>query len=223
MTAGVLGCGRMGVAVMRALAAARCPVLLAGRAHGAAAAATAGLPGAFAADARTVLARSSLVVLALPLGPARTVLAGAAVPGHGRPLVDATNPSFGGEEVPSGSSGAHLVAAAAPGWHVVKALNTVPAVMVGEPVCGGVPVSLPMAGDDPGAKAATGSLMTRLGFAPLDVGGLDHAGELESLARLLQAVNRRHDAHGRLGLHIWTPPATAVGPYPEENNVHDRV
>lgn len=206
MTVGVIGCGRMGVAVTRAVAAARCSVLLAGRTPGAAAAATAGVRGAFAADIRVVLERASLVVLAVPLGPACRVLTETPVPGRGRPLLDVTNPALGGEEVPPGSSGARLIAAAAPpGWHVVKALNTVPAAMVGEPLCGGLPVSLPLAGDDAGAKGVAGALLSRLGFAPIDVGGLEHARELESLAMLLQAVNQRHGVHGRIGLHICGP------------------
>jgi hypothetical protein len=205
MTVGVIGCGRMGVAVTRAVAGARGSVLLAGRTPGAAAGAVADVPGAFAADIRVVLERASLVVMAVPLGPACRVLREAAVPGRGRPLVDATNPGFDAGEGPPVSSGARQIAAAADDWHVVKALNTVPAVMVGEPLCGGQPVTVPLAGDDAGAKQATGALLSRLGFAPLDIGGLDHAGELESLAMLLQAVNRQHRAHGRIGLHICGP------------------
>ncbi|MET8093021.1 hypothetical protein, partial [Micromonospora sp. NPDC005220] len=205
-----MGCGRLGVADPPRAAAARFCLVIAGRTPGAAAAATAGVPGAFAADIRVVLERASLVVLAVPLGAARRVLTETSVPGRGRPLLDVTNPALGGEEVPPDSSGAHLIAAVAPGWHVIKALNTVPAVMVGEPLCGGLPVSLPLAGDDAGAKAITGALLSRLGFVPLDVGGLEHARELESLAMLLQAVNQRHGVHGRIGLHICGPD----GPVP---------
>ncbi|MEE3922607.1 thioesterase family protein [Micromonospora sp. BRA006-A] len=64
---------------------------------------------------------------------------------------------------------------------------------------------LPLAGDDAGAKGVAGALLSRLGFAPIDVGGLEHARELESLAVLLQAVNQRHGVHGRIGLHICGP------------------
>ncbi|HEU5107162.1 MAG TPA: NAD(P)-binding domain-containing protein [Micromonosporaceae bacterium] len=196
---GVLGRGRMGTAVAEVLARRGQRVLVAGGRPGAAAA------GAPDADAETdaVVERADLVALALPFHAAVDLaLSGRLAAGRGRVLLDMTNPRLGTGPPARTACGAALLAGLLPRWRVVKALNTVPAVMVDRPVLDGRPVSVPVAGDDAAAKQEVMALVRRLGFAPLDAGGIERAAHLEALADLLVAISSLHRLGGRLGLHV---------------------
>ncbi len=198
---GVLGGGRMGAAVARAVATAGRPVLLGARDVERAAVLVAGLPGAAAVDCVTALRRCRLAVLAVPYAAAVGVLGAAgAPPGGDRILVDATNPGIGGAGA-AGSAGVAL-AAALPDWRVVKAFNTVSAAMMARPVVAGRAVSVPMAGDDPRAKQQVGALAAALGFHAIDVGPIARAADLESLAGLLHVIGLRYGLGGEVGLHV---------------------
>jgi predicted dinucleotide-binding enzyme len=50
-----------------------------------------------------------------------------------------------------------------------------------DPASAGGPVSLPIAGDDAQAKAVVASLVSEMGFAPVDVGPLRFAHVIEGL------------------------------------------
>jgi predicted dinucleotide-binding enzyme len=99
-------------------------------------------------------------------------------------LVDATNPF--GRPLPEGvGSGAEVVRrSAGKGVEVVKAFNVLGAEHMADPSLpdGSRPL-LPVAGDDPGARARVVGLATELGFDAVDVGGLESAHLLEEAAR----------------------------------------
>jgi len=167
-------------------------------------AAVAAAPGTVARTLAAATASADVVVLAVPFAAAATVardLAAAHPTGlAGGVLVDATNPM---PASPTGAaSGAALVAAAAPHARVVKAFNTVGAEVMASPQVGGRPVDLLLAGDDPEANATVAALAEALGFAPIAVGGLALAAELEALARLWVTLAVRL-GHGRRSAFGW--------------------
>jgi predicted dinucleotide-binding enzyme len=209
---GIVGAGRMGLAVARAVAATGEPVLVC-RARPAAHPPPDLPPRCTLATLDDVWLRSGLVLLALPFPVALALMSGpAGRRGAGRTLIDATNPGLCPDAaVPPGRSGGELIAEAAPSWRVAKAFNTVPADQVAACRLGGAPVSLPVAGADPG-KSDAFALARRLRFEPLDAGGIDGSRELESLAVLLMHVSAAHDLHGRIGVHIGEPRIPAEAP-----------
>lgn len=70
------------------------------------------------------------------------------------------------------------------GANVVKAFNTIGAEHYQDPTFAGTTASMPLCGDDPGAREVTAALTSELGFVPVDVGGLEHAWLLDALAEL---------------------------------------
>lgn len=121
--------------------------------------------------------QGEVVVLAVPFASVDDALA-AAGNLERKVLVDATNP------MGAVSSGAGVVAAAAPGAHVVKAFNTMGWETMADPVVDGRAAVGLVAGDDPDAKKTVLGLAGELGFDAVDAGGLEAAPLLEGLARL---------------------------------------
>jgi predicted dinucleotide-binding enzyme len=151
-------------------------------------------------------------VLAVPFPAALALVRGRlAGLGGGRVLVDVTNPGMGpgALAVPPCSAG-EVLAAAATGWRVVKAFNTVPAALLPHHEMHGHPVSVPVAGDDPDAKALVSDLVRLLGFAAVDAGGITASRELEALAVLLRRISGHNGLRGRVGIHIGTPTGSVV-------------
>jgi predicted dinucleotide-binding enzyme len=173
-------------------------------------------PGCHAASLGELLGRSELVLLAVPFPVAVALASGpAGRVGAGRTLIDVTNPGFGSQRtVPPDISGGELIAEAAPTWHVAKAFNTVPAEQLGACRLAGGAVTVPVAGA-PAAKADACALASRLGFAPLDVGGIEDSRHLESLAALLIRVSATHHLHGRVAIHIGQPECPEPPTCPE--------
>jgi predicted dinucleotide-binding enzyme len=72
------------------------------------------------------------------------------------------------------------------GANVVKAFNLCHAeVWLRAPAYGGQPLPVPLAGDDEAAKRLVARLVTEVGAAPVDVGGLDQASYLEAMAAVV--------------------------------------
>ena len=217
MTVGVLGTGRMGTALAHALAGAGEEVLLCSARPGwpPPVGDHCGVPVSLG----DLVLSAGLVLLAVPFPVAVAFASGPAGRlGAGRTLVDATNPGHGATRtVAPEISGGEVIAAAAPAWQVAKAFNTVPADQVAACRLGGTAVTVPIAGS-PAAKEQVSALARRLGFEPLDAGGIEASRHLESLATLLIELSARQRLHGRIGIHIGQPerpstatPATAKG------------
>jgi len=98
-------------------------------------------------------------------------------PWNGRILVDANNavqvPSYQPVDL-GGLASSEAVAQWAPGARVVKAFNHLMAAALGaNPQVDGGRRVLFMSGSDADAKQTVGELITRLGYAPVDLGGVE--------------------------------------------------
>lgn len=107
----------------------------------------------------------------------------------GKLIIDVTNPLGvqDGVEFPldiPAESGGELVQSLAPNAAVVKAFNTINYRVMVDPVVAGGPVTVPLAGDDGGAKAEVAKLVSGIGLEPLDVGPLRTARYTEAMALL---------------------------------------
>lgn len=106
----------------------------------------------------------------------------------GKVLVDICNPvdptTFDGLVTPTGVSAAEEIAGAAPTASVVKAFNTT---FAGR-LTGSDSLDVFIAGDDEGACTTVASLCEDGGLRPIRVGGLAHAGALESFQLLHMKV-----------------------------------
>src|SRR5690606_30201622 len=105
----------------------------------------------------------------------------------GKILLDPTNRVGRGDDgwlvhdVPGKGSNAELVQAAAPGARVGKALNTLNYRTMIDPESSGGPVTIPIAGDDPEAKAVVTELVEGMGLEVVDFGPLRYAHVLEEM------------------------------------------
>ncbi|UUZ75638.1 NAD(P)-binding domain-containing protein [Polaromonas sp. P1(28)-13] len=98
-------------------------------------------------------------------------------PWNGRILVDANNavqvPSYQAVDL-GGRASSEAVAQWAPGARVVKAFNHLIAAVLGaDPQADGGRRVLFLSGPDADAKQTVSELITRLGFAPVDLGGVN--------------------------------------------------
>ncbi|HYV50461.1 MAG TPA: NAD(P)-binding domain-containing protein [Dongiaceae bacterium] len=117
-------------------------------------------------------------------------------------LIDATNPlDFSsmppGLAVSGKDSAGEQVQRWVPGAHVVKAFNSVGNQHMVKPSFPGGPPDLFICGNDDGAKASVTGLGKELGWSVVDMGGLESARYLESLAMLwilyyVKAQNGNH-------------------------------
>jgi predicted dinucleotide-binding enzyme len=139
------------------------------------------------ASPRDAAARAQVVLLTVP---ATAALASARdlhlAPG--RILVDCTNPlHWDGGPVwapPAEGSMAAALAAACPVVRVVKGFSHFGAEVHDDPIVGGMPADMFVAGDDAEAKTTVMALGTALGYRSLDAGPLRNAALLENLAML---------------------------------------
>jgi predicted dinucleotide-binding enzyme len=128
--------------------------------------------------AAEVAAYGEVVLLAVPADAVDTALH-AAGSLEGKVLIDATNDLAG--QWPS--LAAH-VAELAPGAKVVKAFNAFFASIFENAAQLKPPASLVFCGDDDDAKKTVAGLIRDIGLEPVDVGGLDQAGNVEAFARM---------------------------------------
>ena len=145
---------------------------------------------------------AEIVVLAVP-----GTLVGDIVKGlgdlSGKIIIDPTNPLK--RELTKfhhavDSSNGEIIQAIAPEADVVKAFNTLGWKTMIDPATAGGPVSIPLAGNSPEAKATVSNLVTGMGLEPIDVGGIEHAHWLEGMAILL--LNNRFGARDSFDFHL---------------------
>jgi predicted dinucleotide-binding enzyme len=98
---------------------------------------------------------------------------------QGKTIVDVTNAYGVPLEKLGGLPSAQVVAQAFPGGKLVKGFNHVGAAVLGqEPAEHGGRRVVFLASDDAGAAAEIGALAEKLGFAPINLGGLSEGGRL---------------------------------------------
>jgi len=184
----MLGAGRVGGALTRALCRAGFEVVLANRRGRVSLMPLVEDVGSGAVPAALWdAARAPIVVLAVPFDAAEEVLAEADPP-PGTILVDATN-AWGGWDAALGrDTSSQAVARWAPGARVVKALNTVHASRMADAAAGGAPLAVPVAGDDPEAVTRVGVVLARIGMEAVPIGPLARGEAMEPTGRLFGAV-----------------------------------
>jgi len=109
-------------------------------------------------------------------------------------LANASNPDFS-LAIPDDSLG-HRIQEAFPGVKVVKAGNSVAAVVIADPSTLTAPSTLFLSGDDAGAKELVSSLLVDLGWAReslFDLGGIAHAYGQEHYLALFGSILQKLD------------------------------
>jgi predicted dinucleotide-binding enzyme len=174
-----------------------------------------GASGATQADA---VARASVVVLALPWSAIESALGQLDL--AGKLVIDPTNAIRMGEgglmEMAVATSGGELIQGWEPGAKVVKAFNTVGFHIVADPALANGPVSVPVAGDDAGARGRVAALVESFGFEVMDLGPMRSARALEAMATLYLVpylTGRREDAF-EFHLRRTAPPKDSTGVRP---------
>jgi NADPH-dependent F420 reductase len=158
--------------------------------------------GATALPPAAAAARSRVVVLAVPWTATEDVVRGLGDL-SGKIVVDPTNPRVmatdGLADYPPQleDSNAERIARMAPGAEVVKAFNTLGAETMLDPRVAEGPVTIPLVGDDRGAKEVVATLAREIGLEAVDVGPLRHARIIEGLHYL-----RANAAGGRINFHF---------------------
>ena len=182
MQIGILGAGHVGLAVGRRLIGAGHRVKLSSARGPQALTPVARGIGAEAASV-TEAAAADLVLLAVPW-PAVPNTLDPLPDWQGRILIDATNPFVNTNPLEladlQGRSASVIVAEHAPGARVVKAFNTITMANFEKgPRQGGARRVLFVSGDDVAAKQTVQQLITELGYAAIDLGGLDEGGRMQ--------------------------------------------
>jgi predicted dinucleotide-binding enzyme len=192
MTIGFIGLGHVGQALaIKSVQAGYCVLLSNQRGPGSLARYVAELGPLATAGTVAEAAQAEVVFLAVPWPAIGQALQG--LPNwEGRIVVDATNPILAdGTYVDLGDkTSSELVAAELPGARVVKAFNSLFAAwMADEP---GQPAGkrvVFVSGDDADAKQTVKELISAMGFAPIDLGGLMEGGRLQQAGKPLAALN----------------------------------
>ena len=136
--------------------------------------------------AHEIAAWADVIVLAVPYAAIPKVVT-AIGPAAGKPVIDCTNPITRGSEglglaVGHTTSGAEELQSLLPDAHVVKSLNQVGAGVIADTSGFARPPVQFLAGNDATAKAKVTSLLTDIGFEPLDAGPLVMSRLLEPFA-----------------------------------------
>ena len=152
------------------------------------------------ASATTPLAAASqadIIVIALPWDVAEEVVRGLGDL-SGKIIIDPINPRIVGEDgfadYPTYTSNAERIQNLVPNARVVKAFSTISADTMIDPGLVDHPLTIPLVGNDPEAKAVVAEICEALGFETLDFGPVRYAHIVEGLY-LLRINARRYDEY----------------------------
>ncbi len=194
MRIAMIGCGNVGKALGgRLLQAGHAVIFTAAHPENAAAAA-AELGAASAATNAEAARDSEVVILAMPFSAGEEVAREIGPHVASKVIVDVTNSARSAvlELAPHADSAAEAIAGWLPDAHVVKAFNSAFAGRMANPVEDGRPLDGFVAGDDEAAKAAAMTIVSDVGFTPVDCGPLANAAALEGMAMLNIWLNANH-------------------------------
>ncbi len=140
--------------------------------------------------------QADIVVLAVPWAAAETVVKSLGDL-TGKIIIDPTNPYERGQDglarLVVDTSAAELIQGWAPGAKVVKAFNAMSSTVMADPDSAGGPVTVPLVGDDPEAKATVAGIILAMGLETIDLGPVRDAHVVEGM--LLLWVNARVLGH----------------------------
>lgn len=125
---------------------------------------------------------AEVILIALPFAIVDDVIKSIDVEWEGKIIIDATNPISAGTD--PFESAAEAIQAWTGNGDVIKAFNTTGAINLANPVYDGKPIETFICGENVNSKAVVTTLAEDLGFNVVDVGGLENAPMLESLAKL---------------------------------------
>ncbi|MDE0005111.1 MAG: NADPH-dependent F420 reductase [Rhodospirillaceae bacterium] len=139
---------------------------------------------ASAAGQADSVAGADIVVLAVPWYAVEEVVASIGDL-SGKIVIDPTNPRMVGDDglrdFAVDPSNAEWIQRWAPRSRVVKAFNTMGWETMVEPDSTGGPVTVPIVGDDPEAKAVVSGLIEGMGLEPVDLGPVRYAHVVEGM------------------------------------------
>jgi predicted dinucleotide-binding enzyme len=142
--------------------------------------------GATATTQNEAVKGADIVVLAVP-GTAAEQVVKSLGDLSGKIILDPTNrvdrnttDGYANYGLATGSN-AELIQAAQPKAKVVKAFNTLNVKQMVDPASSGGPVSIPIVGDDPAARATVAALVKGMHLEPVDLGPLRYARVLEEM------------------------------------------
>jgi 8-hydroxy-5-deazaflavin:NADPH oxidoreductase len=206
MNIAVLGTGAVAQVVVPRLAAAGQRVTVASRTPDAAAASRAGVEKTVSYVA--AIDGADLVITAVPGAAVVEALSPHASALRGKIVMDLTNaisPTADGFELlhPNDSVG-EAMQRALPGARVVKAMNSMSAMVIADPTGLGEPVNVFVAGDDTDAKATVTRVLVDIGWPAetiIDLGGIANARDPEHVFLLLGSLSAATGTP-RLGLAV---------------------
>ena len=159
--------------------------------------------GASAVGQADAVAGADIVVLAVPWYAVEEVVANIGDL-SGKIVIDPTNPRMVGDDglrdFAVDPSNAEWIQRWAPQSRVVKAFNTMGWETMVDPDSTGGPVTVPIVGDDPEAKAVVSGLIEGMGLEPVDLGPVRYAHVVEGMYLVwgnARALGKRFNYHLR--------------------------